>query len=57
MDPGDGVEEPKDIEKPQDDPNDHDGIQDGLDGPRHGNEAVHQPEQNTDYDQNHYQLK
>ena len=51
------MEEPKHIQKPQDHPNDHDGIQDRLDGARHGHEAVHKPEQDTHYDQDHYQLK
>jgi hypothetical protein len=46
----------KDIQEPQDYKNDHDSIQDRLDGARHRNEAVDEPEKNTNYDQNHKYL-
>ena len=51
------MEEPKDFQEPQDYSDDHNRIQDRLNGARHGHEAVYQPEQNTHYHQNHDQLK
>ena len=39
------------IQEPQHDADDHDGVQDGLDAARHGDEAVHQPQQDTHDDE------
>jgi hypothetical protein len=51
MHPGEGMKESKDIQEPQDYKNDHDSIQDRLDGSCHRNEAVDEPEKNTHHDQ------
>jgi len=50
------MKKPKDVEYPQDYADDHHGIQDGFDRPLHWDEVVDQPEQNTDYHQNHHKL-
>jgi hypothetical protein len=50
------VEQSKYVEEPQHDTNDHDGVQDGLNTACHGDEAIHQPQQNTNYDENAYKL-
>jgi hypothetical protein len=46
----------KNTQEPQNHENDHDSIQDRLDGSCHGQEAVNQPKENTDHDQNHEYL-
>jgi hypothetical protein len=51
------MEESENIQKPQDHDNYDDGIQDGLDRPLHGYKAVHEPQQNSNYDKNHHYLK
>jgi hypothetical protein len=43
----------KNIQEPQDHGNDHDGVQDRLDGARHGDETVNQPEEYPNHDQDH----
>jgi len=45
------MEQTENIQKPQNYGNDDHGIQDGLNGAFHGNEAIDQPEENTDDDQ------
>jgi hypothetical protein len=50
MDTGELTENSKNAQEPQDNRNDHDGIQDRLDGARHRNESVDEPENNTNYD-------
>ena len=45
------MKDPKNIQEPQDHGNDHDGIQDRLDGARHRDEPVNQPEENPNHDQ------
>ncbi|HUZ04605.1 MAG TPA: hypothetical protein VMU62_04555 [Acidobacteriaceae bacterium] len=50
------MHEPKDIQEPHNDHNDHDKIQDRLNGPCHGNEAINQPEENPNHNQNHEDL-
>ena len=57
MNPGQGMEESKNIQKPQDYNNYDDSIQDGLDGPLHGYKAIDEPQQNSHYDENHHYLK
>jgi hypothetical protein len=44
------------IQEPEHHTDDYDGIQDRLDAARHGDEAIHQPQQNANYDQNRYKL-
>jgi hypothetical protein len=46
-----GVEQPKYVEEPQHYADDHDCVQDGLDAARHGDEAIHQPQQDAHDDQ------
>jgi hypothetical protein len=48
---GDGMKESKNIQKPQDDANNHNGVQNRLDGRCHGDEAIHQPQEYTHHDQ------
>jgi hypothetical protein len=43
------IEEPKYLQKPQYDGDNDNAIQDALDLTLHGDEAVHQPQQQTDY--------
>jgi len=50
-DPGEGMENPKNIQEPQNYENDRDGIQDRLDGSCHRDETVYQPEENPNHDQ------
>jgi len=45
------VEESEYIQKPQHDANDHDGVQDRLDAACHGDEAIHQPQEDPNDDQ------
>jgi len=44
------------IQQPQNDANHDDRVQNGLDASRHGDETIHQPQQNADYDQDDYKL-
>jgi hypothetical protein len=46
----------KNIQQPQNDANHDDRVQNGLDASRHGNETIHEPEQNPDYDQDDHKL-
>jgi len=48
-----GAEESEDVEEPEDHGNHDDAIENGLDGALHRDEAVHQPEQNSDDNQNY----
>jgi hypothetical protein len=41
------MEKPKDVQQTQHHENDHDSIQDRLNGARHRNEALDEPEENT----------
>jgi len=51
-DSGEGVEQTKYIEEPQHHANDDDSVQDRLDTACHGNETIHQPQEdpNDDHD-------
>jgi hypothetical protein len=53
---GDRMQESKGIQEPQDYTNDDESIQDRLDGARHRNEAVDEPEKNPNHDQDNYDL-
>jgi|GEM_PF-5049702 len=46
----------KNIQKPQNHGNDHDCIQDGLNRSLHWYEAIDQPEENTNHDQDQQYL-
>jgi hypothetical protein len=50
------MKESKNIQQPQDHGNDHDAVQNGLDLSLHGDEAIHQPQENTHNDKNFQQL-
>lgn len=56
MDTGELTENSKNAQEPQDNGNDHDGIQDHLYGTRHRDESVDEPEKNTNYDKDHNDL-
>jgi len=50
------MKEPKHIQEPQDHTNDDDSIQDRFDAPCHGDEPIHQPQQNADRDEDFQEL-
>jgi hypothetical protein len=56
-DPGEGMKKSKNIQEPQNYENDHDGIQDRLDGACHRDETVNQPEENPNHDQDQEYVK
>jgi hypothetical protein len=51
VDPGEVTDDSKNIQEPQDDDNDHNGIQNRFYGSRHGDEAVDDPKSHTDHNQ------
>jgi hypothetical protein len=55
--PGEGMKKPKSIQEPQNHENDHDGIQDRLDGLCHRDETVDQPKENPNHDQDQEYVK
>jgi hypothetical protein len=55
-DMGEGTENSKNVQEPQDNDNNHDGIQDRLNGTRHWYESVDKPKNNTSHDQDYYYL-
>jgi hypothetical protein len=57
VDMGERVEESKNIQQPKHYGDDHHCIQDGFDRSLHWYEAVDQPEQKSDHDQNDEYLK
>jgi hypothetical protein len=57
MNVGEVMHEPKDIQQPQHHGDGYHGIQDRLYGACHGDEAIHQPQENSDNDQNQDNLK
>jgi hypothetical protein len=52
-DSGERTDNSKSAQEPQDNGNDHNGVQDRLDGARHWYESVDEPETNTNHDQDH----
>jgi hypothetical protein len=50
------MNEPEDIEEPQNYRNDHDAVENRLDGSLHGNEAIHEPEKDTHHNKNFQEL-
>jgi hypothetical protein len=51
------AEDSEDPQEPQDYTNDHDNIQDRLDGARHRNIGIDEPEKNPHHDQDNYDLQ
>jgi hypothetical protein len=51
------MKESKSVEQPHNYGNHYYAVQNRLDGRLHGDEAIHQPQQDTDYHQNFYRLK
>jgi len=50
------MKQSKYIQEPKHHNDDDDPVQDRLDASGHGNEAIHQPQQDTNHDQDFYQL-
>jgi hypothetical protein len=50
-DSGDGVKQSKYIQEPQHHSDDYNGVQDRLDTSGHGDETIHQPQEDTHDDQ------
>ena len=50
------MKQPKHIQQPHNHGNDHDAIQNRLDGSLHWNETIHQLQQDTHYDENFQNL-
>ena len=57
MDPGKGVEESENIQQPKNYSDNNNCIQDGLDRSLHRYEAINEPKQQADHDQNYEYLK
>jgi hypothetical protein len=57
VDMGERVEESENIQQPKHYGDDHYGVQDGFNRSLHWYEAVDQPEQKSDHDQNYEYLK
>jgi len=51
------MKQSENVQKPQDNGNHYDTVQDGLDLSLHWNKAIDQPKQDPDHDQNHQYLK
>jgi hypothetical protein len=56
VNPGQRVKEPEYVQKPQHYGNDHNAVENGLDGSLHGDKPIHQPQQDADYDENFQEL-
>jgi hypothetical protein len=56
VNPGKGLKETKDIQDPQNHGNHNNAIQDGLDGPLHRDEAIHQPQEDTHHNEHFHNL-
>jgi len=48
------MDQSEDTQEPEHHSDDDDRVQDRLDAPRHGDKAIHKPQQNANYDQDHY---
>jgi hypothetical protein len=44
------------IQEPEHNNYDHDGVQNGLDASCHGNEAIHQPQEDAYHDQDYHKV-
>jgi hypothetical protein len=47
------MEEPKALQEPQDHSDHHDGVQNRLNGARHRDETIDEPEQNSNHNQSY----
>jgi hypothetical protein len=56
VDPGNGMEQSKDITEPEDHGNHHDAVQNRFNRALHGNKAIYQPQQDPHHDQNFQKL-
>jgi hypothetical protein len=56
VDSGKRIKQSKDIEDPENHGDDYDTVQNRLDGSLHGNEAIHQPQEDTHHDENFEEL-
>src|SRR4051794_26944870 len=56
-DAGKRMEQSENIQNPQDQGDNNYGIEDRLDRALHGKEVIHQPQQDSDYDQNFHNLE
>jgi len=45
------MKQAENVHQPQNHGDDHDTIQDGLDGSLHGDEAIHQPQEDTHHEE------
>jgi len=50
------MKQTENIQEPQNYGDNHDAVQNGLDGSLHGNEAIHQPQKNPHHDENFQEL-
>jgi len=44
------MNEPEDVQEPEHDDDNHDGVQNGLNTPSHGDETIYEPQKDTDDD-------
>ena len=56
VDSGKRMKQTENIQEPQNYGDNHDAVQNGLDGSLHGNEAIHQPQKNPHHDENFQEL-
>ena len=57
VDPGQGMKQSENVQEPQNYGDHNDAVEDGFDRALHGDESVHQPQQDTDHDENFQNLK
>jgi hypothetical protein len=57
VDAGERVEKSENVQKPQNHANHNHGVENRLDGSLHRYEGIHEPEQKTNDNQNHDDLK
>jgi hypothetical protein len=50
------MNQPEYVQEPEDDNDNHHQVQNGLDAPSHGDEAIHEPQQNANDDQYSYKI-
>jgi hypothetical protein len=56
VDLGEGTDNPKSAQEPQDNNNDHNNVQDRFDGARHGDETVDEPEKNANHNKDYHYM-
>jgi hypothetical protein len=57
VDSGQRVQESENVQEPENDDDNDDGVQNGFDGALHRDEAIHEPEQYAYDDEDHQYLK